>query len=164
MTSPSKKTGHVASLHLHPAKAGAAMISVTSIDVETDKGIMGNGRYFGRRSLGGQPGKRQVTLIEREQIAEHGNALHISIGPGVVRSNIETTDIDLMALIGQRVRVGTAILEFYEARTPCSKMDAICTGLRSIMENGRQGVLAKVIQSGRVAIGDSIAPINSAAG
>ena len=140
------------------------MIPVTSIDVEADKGIMGNGRYFGRRSLAGQPGKRQVTLIEREQIAEHGNALSISINPGVVRSNIETTDIDLIALIGQRARVGTAILEFYEARTPCSKMDAVCTGLRSRMENGRQGVLAKVIHSGCVAIGDSIAPINPAAG
>ena len=158
MASPLNSTGHVASLHLHPEKSGGAMIRVASIDVEVDKGICGNGRYFGRRSRTGQPGNRQVTLIEREQVREHEIALHTLIEPGIVRSNIETTDIDLTALIGQRVRVGTAIFEFYEARTPCSKMDAICDGLRARMENQRQGVLARVIQSGRICTGDSIMP------
>ncbi|MBC8003208.1 MAG: MOSC domain-containing protein [Opitutaceae bacterium] len=159
-----KSIGIVASLHLHPKKSGESMIPVTSIDVEAGKGIVGNGRYFDRRNRTGQPAKRQVTLIERAQIADHGQALGILIESGRVRSNIETTGIDLIALIGQRVRVGTAILEFYEARTPCSKMDAICHGLRARMENERQGVLAMVIQPGRIAVGDSIAPVSPVAG
>lgn len=134
------------------------MTPVSSIEVEADKGIAGNGRYFDRRRSTGGPGKRQVTLIEREQIDAHGKTLGISIEPGVVRSNIETKNIDLIALVGRQVRVGTVVLEFYEARTPCAKMDVVCRGLRAEMEHQRQGVLARVIQSGRIRAGDSIRP------
>ena len=63
-------SGRVASLHLHPEQPGVAMNSVEMIEVVLQKGIVGNGRYFGRiRRISGEPGKRQVTLIEREQIA-----------------------------------------------------------------------------------------------
>ena len=41
-------------------------------------------------------------------------------------------------------------------RDPCEKMDAICRGLRDLMMENRQGVLAQVIRSGRIKIGDSI--------
>ena len=108
-------TGTVASLHLHPAKSGEALRAADSIEAVAEKGIMDNGRYFGRGSRStGQPSKRQVTLIEREQIAEHAVTLGLeTISPGVVRSNIETTGLNLIALIGQEVRVGEAILFFY---------------------------------------------------
>jgi MOSC domain-containing protein YiiM len=35
-------------------------------------------------------------------------------------------------------------------------MDAICRGLRALMENNRQGVMAEVVQSGTVRPGDAI--------
>lgn len=158
MTMP--KPGRVASLHLHPTKAGEPLRSVEQMELEEAKGIVGNGRYFARRSRSGGPSKRQVTLIEREQISEHAATLGLpSIPPGVVRSNIETLGLDLASLVGQIVRVGTAVVLFYEARTPCEKMDQICPGLRQLMENGRQGVLAQVIQGGRVRVGDQIVAV-----
>ena len=124
-------------------------------------GIAGNGRYFGRRSrTTGQPSLRQVSLMEREQIDEHAQALGLpGIAPGAVRANIETRGIDLVALVGKKIKIGEAILLIYEPRIPCAKMDAICQGLRARMLENRQGVLAQVIQSGRIAIGDSIQPI-----
>jgi MOSC domain-containing protein YiiM len=79
-----------------------------------------------------------------------------SIVPGRVRANIETEGIDLVALIGKRVKIGEAILFFYEGRTPCHQMDAICNGLRALMENNRQGVMAEVVQSGTVRLKDQI--------
>ena len=149
--------GRIASLHLHPREGGEPFQNVASVEVETGKGIVGNPRYFSRRSPSGGLSKRQVSLIEREQISEHASALGLeTISPGLVRSNIETTGVNLSSLIGQKIQVGEAVLFLYEARKPCSKMEAICAGLRKLMEENRQGVLAQVVQSGRIYVGDTI--------
>src|SRR5262249_45423103 len=94
--------GRVASLHLHPANPGAPLQSVEEIELGEAKGILGEPRYFGRVSRDtGRPSRRHVTLIEREQIAEHAGALRLAgIPPGAVRSNIETLGIKLVALVG----------------------------------------------------------------
>jgi MOSC domain-containing protein YiiM len=148
----------VASLHLHPAEPHAPLEGVESIEVVESKGILGEPRYFGRRSRdSGKPSRRQVTLIEREQIAEHATALGLkSIPPGAVRSNIETRGINLIALIGQEIQIGDAVLALYAPRDPCEQMDAICQGLRQLMTENRQGVLAEVVRSGKISVGDSI--------
>ena len=153
--------GRVASLHLHPEKAGDPLRTVEQIEVVAQKGILGNPRKFGVISRAtGQPSKRQVTLSEREQIAEHAVALGLqTIPPGAVRSNIETLGINLIELIGREIQLGEAILLFYEARTPCEKMDRICAGLRALMENDKQGVLAQVIRSGTIRVGDAVRPL-----
>jgi MOSC domain-containing protein YiiM len=152
--------GSVASLHLHPLEAGQPLQAVASIEVVEAKGIAGEPRYFGRVSqTSGQPSRRQVTLIEREQIAEHAVALGLeSIAPGAVRSNIETTGIDLVALVGREIEIGEAVLLLYAPREPCAKMDALCQGLRRLMMNHRQGVLAQVLRSGTIRVGDRVRP------
>ena len=150
--------GHVASLHLHPMESGAPLQSVESVEVLEGKGMAGDARFFGRMSRStGQPSRRQVTLIEREQIAEHATALGLpTITPGAVRSNIETTGINLIALLGHELEIGEAVLRLYEPRDPCPKMDAICQGLRARMMDQRQGVLAEVVRTGTVRVGDTI--------
>ena len=150
--------GHVVSLHLHPVESGTPFQAVESVDVVEGKGIAGDTRYFGRLSRDtGQPTRRQVTLIEREQIAEHAIALGLpAIAPGAVRSNIETAGINLIALLGHEIAIGEAVLRLYAPRDPCAKMDAICQGLRARMMNQRQGVLAEVVHSGKVCVGDTI--------
>lgn len=133
------------------------MQSLDEIELVAEKGIVQDGRYFGRRSRAGGPSQRQVTLIEREQIAEHAAVLGLkNIPPGVVRSNIETEGIDLVALAGKRVRVGSAELLIGAPRDPCEKMDRIAPGLRELMDHGKQGVLAQVVKSGKVRVGDEI--------
>jgi MOSC domain-containing protein YiiM len=119
---------------------------VETIEIVEGKGIAADARYFGRLSReSGQPSRRQVTLIEREQIAEHAAGLGLpAIAPGAVRSNIETAGINLI------------VLRLYAPRDPCAKMDAICQGLRARMMDQRQGVLAEVVRSGKVRVGDRI--------
>ena len=134
------------------------MQNLEVIHMVANKGIAEDARYFDRRSrTSGQPSRRQVSLIEREQIAEHAAILGAeTIAPGAARANIETHGINLQLWIGREVEVGEAVLLFYEARQPCQKMDLICPGLRKLMENSRQGVMAQVIQDGVVRVGDTI--------
>jgi MOSC domain-containing protein YiiM len=154
--------GRVASLHLHPAEPGAPLQSVEVVEAVEAKGILGNPRYFGRVSREtGMPSRRQISLIEREQIAEHAAALGLDrIAPGAVRSNIETTGIRLVPLVGREIEIGEAVLLVSVPRDPCAKMDAICQGLRDLMAHDRQGVLAQVVRSGRIRVGDRIAGVN----
>src|SRR6516164_4361951 len=102
------QVGRVASLHLHPGIPGSSLKSVEMVDLVQAKGIQDDTRYFGRVSqTTGQPSRRQVTLMEREQIEEHAAALGMErIPPGAVRSNVETTGIDLVALVGREVSIG----------------------------------------------------------
>ena len=158
------QNGRVASLHLHPTEPGAQLQTVEAIEVIEAKGISGEPRYFGRMSRDtGQPSRRQISLIEREQIAEHAAALGLeTIPPGAVRANIETQAINLIEFIGRPMQIGQAVLFLYEGRKPCQKMDAVCPGLRGLMEHNRQGVLAEVIKSGRICRNDPIQLAKSA--
>jgi MOSC domain-containing protein YiiM len=155
------RTGRVVSLHLHPSTPEAPLQDVDAVELVEAKGIQGDSRYFGRLSRQtGKPSRRQVTLMEGEHIAEHAVALGLaSIPPGAVRSNVETTGIDLLSLVGQEIRIGEAVLYLYAPRDPCQKMDAICQGLRERMRNNRQGVLAEILPSGTVRVGDLITPL-----
>ena len=157
MNSPAL-SGRVVSLHLHPLEPGTSLQKVETIEVVEGKGIAGEPRYFGRMSRRtGKPSRRQVSLIEREQIAEHAASLGLeTIPPGAVRSNIETEGINLVSLVGNEIEIGEAVLLLYEPRDPCAKMDAICQGLRELMLNSRQGVMAEVVKSGTIKVGDAI--------
>ena len=152
------QAGRVASLHLHPSIAGEPLVAVDEVKFVEAKGIEGDLRYFGKISRSsGAPTRRQVTLMERERIAEHAQALGLKTIPaGAVRANVETRDIDLVALLGREIEIGEARLLLYAPRDPCQKMDALCRGLRERMLNQRQGVLAQVRRSGNVRIGDRI--------
>ena len=150
--------GRVASLHLHTQEPGALLHDVEAIELVEAKGIVGDTRYFARLSKKtGTPTRRQVSLIEREQVAEHAAALGMTgIAPGLVRSNIETTGINLVGLLGSQVEIGDAVLLLHSPRDPCSRMDAICQGLRERMMDSRQGVMAEVVRSGTIRRGDAI--------
>jgi MOSC domain-containing protein YiiM len=149
--------GTVESLHLHPKVSGEALQSVSEVYAEAGKGLVGDARVFGRKNQKGEASLRQVSLIAREEIARHAAALGLKeIPPGVVRSNIETTGMDLVSFLGREMEVGGAVLLFYEARTPCRQMERIAPGLQARMSQGRQGVLAQVIRSGWIRIGDAL--------
>jgi MOSC domain-containing protein YiiM len=131
------------------------------VELVAAHGIRADARYFGRVSREtGAPSRRQVTLIEREQLQEHAQGLGLEdIAPGAARSNIETTGIDLIRLLGCEIEIGQAVLFLYAPREPCAKMDAICQGLRERMQHQRQGVLAEVRRGGLIRIGDPVRPL-----
>src|SRR3989442_15329339 len=99
--------GHVASLHVHPAEVEGPMLSVEEITLVEGKGIVQDVRYFDRKNCSGQPRRRQVTLIEREQISEHAAVLGLpAIAPGSGRSNIQTDGVSLIDCLGKPLQIG----------------------------------------------------------
>lgn len=130
------------------------MASTDSITLVAGRGIREDTRYFKKST------RRQVTLMAREEITDHANALAAGeFPPGAVRANVETSGIDLQALVGHELQLGTAVLSVYEARIPCAQMDDLCQGLRERMSDGHQGVLAQIKISGTARVGDLIRPI-----
>ena len=94
--------------------------------------------------------KRQVLFASAEHLAAVG------VEPGRIRENFTVEGADVQDWpIGQRVRVGEAEFEITMVCDPCERMDAIRPGLRVELE-GRRGMLARVVRSGRVARGDGV--------
>ena len=56
---------------------------------------------------------------------------------------------------GQQVQVGEALFEITMVCDPCHRMDELRQGLRAELE-GKRGMLARVVESGDVAVGDEV--------
>ncbi len=99
----------------------------------------------------GRPGsRRQVLLMDQETLEELG------LSPGVVKENITTGGLKLAELrVGQRLRVGSTLLEITVPCHPCHHMDAIRPGLKEALR-GRRGILCRVVETGLVKQGDAI--------
>ena len=97
-----------------------------------------------------QGGKRQLLLVDGETLDEFG------LVPGVLRENVTTEGLNMADLrAGQRLAIGTAVLEVTIPCEPCFRMDEIRMGLQGALKN-RRGVLCRVIEGGRISRGDAI--------
>jgi len=96
------------------------------------------------------PPKREVLFVSKEHLDS------VEVEPGAIRENItvEGTDVEKWP-VGQRVRVGAAEFEITMVCDPCHRMDELRDGLRAKLE-GKRGMLARVVESGEVAVGDKV--------
>jgi MOSC domain-containing protein YiiM len=96
------------------------------------------------------PPRREVLFASSEHLDSVG------VEPGAIRENLTVTGADVEQWpVGQRVRVGEALFEITMVCDPCHRMDELREGLRAELE-GKRGMLARVVESGEVAIGDEI--------
>ena len=111
-----------------------------------------------------QPNLRQVHLIQRELFDEVAAAGY-AVAPGDLGENITTEGIDLLALpTGTTLRLGDeALIALTGLRNPCGQIDGFQNGLLGeLIERvdgrtvPRGGVMAVVVQGGRVRPGDVI--------
>ena len=96
------------------------------------------------------PPKREVLFVSKEHLD------FVNVEPGAIRENItvEGDDVEKWP-IGQRVRAGGAEFEITMVCDPCHRMDELRDGLRAQLQ-GKRGMLARVVESGEVALGDEI--------
>jgi MOSC domain-containing protein YiiM len=96
------------------------------------------------------PPRRDVLLASREHLEAVG------VEPGAVRENITVDGADVQSWpVGQRVKVGEAVVEITMICEPCHRMDELRSGLRAEID-GKRGMLARVVEGGEIALGDSI--------
>ena len=98
----------------------------------------------------GRAGKRSVLFVAAEDLDDLG------VEPGAVRENFTVRGAEVMSWpIGQRLAAGEAEFEVTMVCDPCELMGRIRPGLQAELE-GRRGMLARVVQTGAVAVGDGV--------
>ncbi len=101
-------------------------------------------------------GKRQVSLIQAEHIPVIASLVGREVLPQMLRRNLVVEGIPLRALMRLRFRIGDAVFEGSCSCDPCSRMEeALGEGGYASMQ-GMGGILARVIEGGRIAVGDDI--------
>lgn len=125
--------------------------------VESTRAVEGQGLEGDHRMTKTPGSARQVTLISREfieAICRHTG--HASIDPALLRRNLVISGMNMHLLRHQRLQIGEAILETTALCHPCSRMnEALGSGGAAAMF-GYGGLCAKIVQSGRIAVGDPV--------
>lgn len=101
------------------------------------------------------PGTRQVSLLAAESIGKmRGKGLQV--GPGDFAENITVEGFDLPGVrVGERIRVGEALLEISQIGKECHDRCAIYIQAGDCVMP-REGVFARVILGGNVSPGDAV--------
>jgi MOSC domain-containing protein YiiM len=102
-------------------------------------------------------GARQVTLIAAEDIAAIAAFLGLpEIAPGLLRRNLVTRGINLLALKDRRFRVGASLLEGSGECAPCSRMEETFGPGGYNAVRGHGGITARVVEGATIHIGDAV--------
>ena len=146
--------GRVEWIGVRPAR-DMPMQVLTRVEAIADRGLAGD--RTGDKFRAGN--KRQVTLIQAEHLDVIGKLLHRGmIDPALLRRNIAIAGINLLALKGQRFRIGAALLEMSGECHPCSKMEAqLGRGGYNAMR-GHGGITARVVDGGEILLGATVLP------
>lgn len=129
---------------------GDELFAVQEVEVVADKGIVGDRNY-------GLPADASISLIEAEQI-DHFNAAHATdFEYGQMRRSIVTRGVDLNGLVGKTFTVGGLRIEGVELCEPCSHLASMTTSkvLPGMVHRG--GLRGRILDSGRLQVGASVA-------
>ncbi len=151
------QTGRVEWIGLRPER-GAELVAVPAVEVNTETGLVGD-------HYRGASGKRHVTLIQQEHLEAVAKLLGRTepVDPHLTRRNIVVSGINLQAFRKRRFRIGEVILEMSDDCDPCSRMERnLGPGGYNAMR-GHGGICARVIQGGRINVGDEVALVVAAA-
>ena len=111
----------------------------------------------GDRWCGAPAGARQVTLMAEEHLLAIARFLgHAEIGPEHLRRNIVVGGINLLALKGHQIQVGSAVLEVSGECHPCSRMEETLGPGGYNAVRGHGGLTARVLVPGVVDVGDAV--------
>ncbi len=110
------------------------------------------------RSVHGGP-EKAVYAYAREDIDWWEN-IHGDLPNGCFGENLTTQGLDVSgAIIGERWRVGTVVLEICQPRLPCSKLGIRFNDLRMVKafaKASRPGGYLRIVEEGELGTGDEI--------
>lgn len=143
----------IQSIVYKPTRSSTADAVYTRVSVQTAMLIENYGIEGDRK--GGNP-RRNLNVMDDRTLAE----LHMEgypIEPGALGENLIISGLDLRTLPPQaRLRIGdSAIIELGKPRIPCHKLTRIDERMPNAVGE-RVGVMCRVAQSGRIAVGDRV--------
>ncbi len=151
------RPGHVTWIGLRPRRH-APLVALDTIEITREAGVIGD-HYSGRPEADGKGGKRQVTLIQAEDLAAIASYLGREVTPFDLRRNIVVSGVNLRALKGRRFRVGEVVLEDTGDCHPCSRMETILGPGGYNAVRGHGGITARVLEGGKVRVGDAVSAL-----
>lgn len=138
------------------AAGGETMRSVDAVQALAGRGLEGD-RYATRRGYWTDVDECQVTLIAAEDLDGISESSGVAVQDGQHRRNIVTRGLDLRALAGRTFRIGEATFAFDRPRPPCRYIEAITEpGMTRALAARRGGICVRVVEPGRVRVGDTI--------
>ncbi len=120
-------------------------------------GVLGDD-VVSRKHHGGS--RQAVYAVAREELDWWGAELGRELRDGMFGENLTTAGIEVdAAVVGERWRVGSALLEVAGPRIPCATFAAWMgerAWVRRFTERGRTGAYLAVVEAGVVAVGDAV--------
>ncbi|WP_185804745.1 MOSC domain-containing protein [Pontivivens nitratireducens] len=107
----------------------------------------------------GRPGKRAVTMIQAEHLDVIAALIGRDVLPQMLRRNIVVSGINLTALKGRSVRMGSALLRWTTVCAPCSRMEEALGNGGYAALRGHGGWCAEVIEPGTVRVNDRVSAL-----
>ena len=122
--------GRLLNIHIAPT-ASVSMEEVAAANLIAGRGIEGDRYFLGTGTYSGKPDFREVTLFEMEvleALARNDPPLQsgpIQLRPADHRRNLTVRGVPLHHLVGQRFRVGEAILFGGRLNFPCKYLEKL---------------------------------------
>jgi MOSC domain-containing protein YiiM len=143
--------------------AAAPMRRVTSALLVAGRGLEGDRYAAGGGTWADYPDlEKQLTLIDRDEVAAVARETGAPLRPGDTRRNLVTTGIDLPALVGSWFAVGETLLFGMKRCPPCTHLERL-TGIRLVKAMAhRGGINAAVFVGGPIRDGAVVRPVSEA--
>ncbi len=160
MTAHPPPTGSVVEIWL-AGVAAAPMDRMPEVEAVPGRGLAGDRYAAGGGTWARYPDlEKQVTLIDRDDVAAVAADVGADLVPGDTRRNLVTAGVDLPALVGRWFAVGDALLFGMKRCPPCTHLERL-TGARLVKAMlHRGGINAAVFAGGWIAEGAVIQPLS----
>jgi MOSC domain-containing protein YiiM len=153
-------------LHIHIAAAASIRREeLTDANFVAGRGIEGDRYFLGTGTYSAKPDFREVTVFEMEvleALARNDPPVQpgsIKIGPTDHRRNLTVRGVPLNHLVGQRFRVGDAILFGGRLNFPCKYLERLLGMPVYLPLYNRSGLNCRIEKRGIVRHGDPVEPL-----
>ena len=125
---------------------------VNNVEVVAGKGIKGDRNYHDFN----EP-RKQITLIESENIDYYNQKFNTNFSYLDLRRNLITKNIQLNELVGKKLSIGQIDIQVHDLCRPCNYLQEILGKDNIIKEFLRRGGLrCEILISGNIKVGDEI--------
>jgi MOSC domain-containing protein YiiM len=139
--------GHLLAIARAPVKKGP-LSPLTEVDVGVADGVAGDAR--------GKRPDRQVTVVFRERWDAACRELGVELPWIARRANLLVEGV-AVPREGERLVIGSLVLEVTQETKPCQVMEAAHRGLRAALTpDWRGGVCCRVVSGGTIRVGDRV--------